>query len=136
MAHRSLIWNRSAGLPDGRSDFGSALFAGGRAGVEPACLGLVGCVFIGLKYGWRRFLFQNGVSHKTVGDLAQRDDRRLVVSPRHKSIRTGDQLARATRGHQYELKAVIDVIQTIFYRDTGHTYTSIFNQETRFCRRV
>ncbi|CCF18788.1 hypothetical protein NT26_1064 [Pseudorhizobium banfieldiae] len=55
-----------------------------------------------------------------VGDLAQRNDRVLVVVAVHRDRRTLGDLTCTMAGQKHELKAVVDFIDAIFYGDTGH----------------
>src|SRR5580704_16116181 len=54
------------------------------------------------------------------GDFAQRDDGRLVVFPGKRRLGAVRQAARALRSEENELKEVLDVVQAVFYGNTGH----------------
>src|SRR6185312_15921851 len=58
--------------------------------------------------------------HVAVGDLTERDDRRLVVFPVHHRMGAVRELARALRRDEHELEHVRDLLEAIFYGDSGH----------------
>src|SRR3984885_15038359 len=58
--------------------------------------------------------------HVAGGDLAQRQHGRLVVLERQRRLGAVRQAARALRGEQHQLEEVIDVLQAVFYGNTGH----------------
>ena len=58
-----------------------------------------------------------------LGDLAQRDDRVLVVVAVEGQRRAGRDLARPLRGEQHQLEAVRDLDDAIFDRNARHAHT-------------
>src|SRR5262249_26753187 len=58
--------------------------------------------------------------HVAVGDLAPGDDRRLVVLPVHHRMGAVRELARALRRDEHELEHVRNLLEAIFYGDSGH----------------
>ncbi|CDX19030.1 hypothetical protein MPL3356_290095 [Mesorhizobium plurifarium] len=57
---------------------------------------------------------------RLVGDLAQRDDRVLVIVARDGDLRALADLAGAMAGEQHEFKTVIDLVDAIFNGYAGH----------------
>jgi hypothetical protein len=62
--------------------------------------------------------------HGVVGDLAQRDDRVLVVVAVERQRRAGGDLARPLRRDQYQLEPVRHLDHAIFDSDSRHPATS------------
>src|SRR6185295_14123186 len=58
--------------------------------------------------------------HVAVGDLTERDDRRLVVLPVDHRMGAVRELASALRRNEHELEHVRDLLEAIFYGDAGH----------------
>src|ERR1700757_913398 len=58
------------------------------------------------------------------GDLAQREHRRLVVLERQGGLRAVGEPPGALRRQQHQLEEVIDVVQAVFYGDSGHGIAS------------
>src|ERR1700756_281968 len=54
------------------------------------------------------------------GDLAQREHRRLVVLEREGGLRAVGEPPGALRREQHQLEEVLDVVQAVFYGDSGH----------------
>src|SRR5205814_5111888 len=64
--------------------------------------------------------FQMIESDSLVGDLAQRNDRVLVVIAVYRQRGAGADFTRTLRGEQHELKSVRDFDNTIFNSDARH----------------
>src|SRR3954464_10352234 len=58
--------------------------------------------------------------HVAVGDLAKRDDRRLVVLPVAHRMGAVRELASPLRRDEHELEHVRYLLEAIFYGDSGH----------------
>ena len=67
-------------------------------------------------------LFEDPLIDVAFGDLAQRDDRRLVVLPFDHRMSAVRELPRALRRHQHELEHVRNVPGAVLDRDSGHLY--------------
>ena len=57
---------------------------------------------------------------RLVGDLAQRDDRVLVVVAVDGDLRALRDQAGAVAGEQHQLEAVVDLVDAVFNGDAGH----------------
>jgi hypothetical protein len=65
-------------------------------------------------------LIEDRISDQTIGNLTQRHHGRLVILPIQQGLSAGSQLTRPTGGDQNQLKAVVYVVQTVFYGNTCH----------------
>src|ERR1700674_1555469 len=89
-----------------------------------------------VRSGWRRGFpalqdrrgrgrrIQQLAAHLARGDLAQRDDRRLVLVGLHERSGTQRDLARAVGCRERELEAVGEELDAVVDRDTRHEYLS------------
>ena len=75
-------------------------------------------LFLG-ENGFRR-LVQDGLVHLAVGNLAQRDHRRLVTLVLDEQGRAVGDLACALRGDEHQFESVGDFLDAVFDRDPGH----------------
>src|SRR5512138_338690 len=57
------------------------------------------------------------------GDLAEREDRRLVLRVRLQRARAGHELARPLRREQHEGEAVVDQREAVFDGDASHGFS-------------
>ena len=65
-------------------------------------------------------LLEHGRRDVAFRDLAQRDDRRLVIFPVDHRLSAVGEAARALGREQHELEQVVDVLQAVFYGNAGH----------------
>lgn len=63
-----------------------------------------------------------GCRHMACRNFAQCNNSILVLAARYEFIRAAGQLTSACCRQQYQLKAVLDMFQTIFNRNSGHRY--------------